>query len=140
MKFQRIKTNPLKRMTRPDSAHDGKPVRWRGENPPPLPDGQKWVPIEERPESIPEGHKVVRFLTLEKDGWEIIPLSQEELDAIEETEEDQREAEILSQVIPALQAGEGTGTQRIRRLERFVLYLSRQMGIRPPEATPTRRN
>lgn len=112
---------------RPDSAHDGIPVRWLGENPPPLPEGQKWVPIEDRPESIPEGKKLVPVLSDTRVGWDLVDFSAEEIAAKEAAEEEVREREILKQIYEGLRDGEGTGTQRIRRLERVVAYLMRQI-------------
>lgn len=79
MIFQRIKIEPLGRMTKPNSAHDGIPVLWYGENPPGIPfENEKWVPVEERP-TPGENQRIIRELTTEKDGWKLVDLTPEEI-------------------------------------------------------------
>lgn len=84
MKYQRIILEPLERMTwatRP--KWDGKPIIFEGENPPLLDEGQAWVPIEDRP-TPGENQRLVRVLTTERDGWDVVDLTPEEIEAREQ--------------------------------------------------------
>jgi hypothetical protein len=83
MKHQRIFTTPPRRFTRADlTPHDGIPTTWTGDNPPSLPDGQAWAVVEDRPEPV-DGKKLVRVLTAERDGWDLVDLTPEEIRARE---------------------------------------------------------
>lgn len=84
MKYQRITLFPLARMTRPNGPHDGVPVRWEAPDAidlPPLPDGEAWVVVEGRPSFDPATQRLVRVLTSERDGWDLVDLTPEEIAA-----------------------------------------------------------
>jgi len=59
---------------------DGKPIVFQGENPPTPDEGQAWVPIEDRP-TAGENQRLVRVLTTERDGWDVVDLTPEEIAA-----------------------------------------------------------
>lgn len=82
MKYQRIKTNPLERISRPTSAHDGVHSIWdteeRGELPS-LIDGEGWVEITPQPEYNSNSQKLKKVFTELVDGWEVVDLNEAEL-------------------------------------------------------------
>lgn len=71
-------------MTRPNGPHDGVPMRWETEDPttlPSLPEGEKWVPIAERPTpDDPNTQRIEQNLTIDEDGWIVVDLSTQELE------------------------------------------------------------
>lgn len=82
MIYQRITLNPLARVTRPHGPHDGVPVRWSAPDAmdlPPLPSGEAWVVVEDRPAIDHDRQRLVRVLTTDRDGWDVVDLSPEEL-------------------------------------------------------------
>lgn len=84
MKYQRINLAPLARILRPHGPHDGVPVRWEAPDAmalPPLPDAEAWVVVEDRPEFDPATQRLERVLTTERDGWDVVNLTEEELAA-----------------------------------------------------------
>lgn len=74
--FQRITITPLERVPK-NHGQDGIPSVWYDDTHP-LPEGQKWVPIEEVP-TPGENQKLEIELTTEKDGWRIVDLTPEEI-------------------------------------------------------------
>lgn len=69
-------------MRRNNGPHDGAGVVYNGdaENLPPLPSGEAWVPVEDRP-THGENQRVERELTAEKYGWRVVDLTPEEIEA-----------------------------------------------------------
>lgn len=84
MTHQRIFLSPLARITRPHGPHDGVPVRWEAPDAmdlPPLPSGEAWVVVEDRPSFDPATQRLERVLTTERDGWRVVDLTEEELES-----------------------------------------------------------
>lgn len=90
MKYQRINLNPLARVIRPHGPHDGVPVRWSAPDAmdlPPLPSGEAWAEIHERPEAgtdyDPKTMRIERVIGQVdgtwRDGWRVVDLTPEEL-------------------------------------------------------------
>lgn len=84
MIYQRINLNPLARVIRPHGPHDGVPVRWEADDAsdlPPLPSGEAWVVVEDRPAIDHDRQRLVRVLTTDRDGWRVVDLTPEEIAA-----------------------------------------------------------
>lgn len=68
---------------------DGKPIIYEGENPPTLDEGQAWFEIHERPiagvDFDPQTQRIERVLDPEllRDGWIIVDLTPEEIEALQ---------------------------------------------------------
>lgn len=82
-KYQLISTDPLQRLTSFPDVSKGFPGLLRLQDdvaPPELPEGFKYVILQPQPPHNSDTHRLNRVLTTETDGWELLPLTAEELE------------------------------------------------------------